>query len=326
MTTYSFLLILVVCILIVMGLFVLTVRVIFRPSAVRRLKQLVKEERRNYDDGNNPLEQSVETISSKLGPLVRFSAPKGPWDLSPLHKDLMAAGYRGLSAGIIYLGLKTLLTFFFPVTFMILAGVFELNLDSKQMGLFVLVCAAFGYLLPNFILSFLVTKRRRELFENFPDALDLMRICVEAGLALDMAIARVGEELRIRSKALSDEFRLVSLEQRAGATRNLALNNMALRVGIQDIDALVATLVQADRFGTSIADSLRVHSENLRLGRRLRAEEQAAKIPTKILLPLILCIFPLLFILILTPAIANIQHGLKGEPSVAESTESEQSP
>ncbi len=324
MTATSLFLLLVVGVLLVVGLLTTSLGSIFKPSAARRLKKMVEEDRRNYGDGSSSLAQAGQFITGKLTPLARFSAPEGPWDASPLRRELMAAGYRSPSAGMAYLGLKTFLTFLFPLLFLILSAVLSLSLDTRQMALFILVCAAFGYMLPNFALSFLVSKRRQELYENFPDALDLMRICVEAGLALDVAIARVGEEMRMRSKALSDEFRLVVLEQRAGSARNMALSNLAVRVGLKDIDALVATLIQADKFGTSIADSLRVHSENLRLGRRLRAEEQAAKIPTKILLPLIICIFPLLFILILSPAVANIQHAMKGEPSP--STENEQSP
>ncbi len=315
---------LVLSVIIVVSLLVMAINNLFKPSADRRLKKMVEEERRNYSDDSSSFAQAGQFISNKLKPLARFSAPDGPWDVSPLRRELMAAGYRSSSAGMVYLGLKTLLTLFLPILFLVLSAFFKLSLDSNQMLLFVLIFSALGYMLPNFILSFLVSKRRGELYENFPDALDLMRICVEAGLALDVAIARVGEEMRMRSTALSDEFRLVVLEQRAGSARSMALNNLAMRVGLQDVDALVATLVQADKFGTSIADSLQVHSDNLRLGRRLRAEEQAAKIPTKILLPLILCIFPLLFILILSPAINSIRHSMGGEPS--SSTESEQSP
>ncbi|MDE2259602.1 MAG: type II secretion system F family protein, partial [Betaproteobacteria bacterium] len=281
MLSLPFLLPLIAGVLIVAGLVALILGNIFKPSAARRLKIMVEEERRNYGDGKSSLAQAGQFIAGRLTPLARFSAPKGPWDTSSLRRELVAAGYRNPSAGMVYLGLKTLLTFLFPGAFLVFSAVAGLTFAPKQMAFSILVCTAFGYLLPNFILSFLVSRRRRELYENFPDALDLIRICVEAGLALDMAIARVGEEMQIRSKALSDEFRLVVLEQRAGSTRNLALNNLAMRIGIKDVDALVSTLVQADRFGTSISDSLRVHSENLRLGRRLRAEEEAAKIPTK---------------------------------------------
>lgn len=323
MQMLTLIILLIVCTTVVVGLALFAIGSLFKPTAVRRLHKMVEEERKVYGEDPEPMTQAGKQLRDRLKPLARFSAQKEPWDVSPLRRELMAAGYRGESAGLVYLGLKTLLTFFFPVFFLLLSALLQWHLDTRQIAFVVLVCAALGYMLPNFVLSFLSSKRRRELYENFPDALDLMRICVEAGLALDVAIARVGEEMRIRSRALSDEFRLVMLEQRAGSSRSRALTNLAMRVGIQDVDSLVATLVQAERFGTSISDSLRVHSENLRLGRRLQAEEQAAKIPTKILLPLIICIFPLLFIMILSPAIANIKHAMKGE---AASTEIQSAP
>jgi tight adherence protein C len=319
MPSISFLLFLVIGLLLVLGFTGLMLFKLFIPSANRRLKKMVEEERRNYGDEGSSFEQAGQYITGKLKPLARLSAPEGPWDVSPFRMKLMAAGYRSPTAGMAYLGLKTFLTFIFPILFLILSAIIKFSLDSTEMVLYILACSAFGYLLPNFVLSIMVSKRRRELYENFPDALDLMRICIEAGLSLDVAISRVGEEMRIRSKALSDEFMLVVLEQRAGSARSMALNNLAMRVGIKDIDALVSTLVQADKFGTSILDSLKVHSENFRLSRRLRAEEQAAKIPTKILLPLITCIFPLLFILILGPAIGNIRHAMNGESPTPES-------
>ena len=318
MGSMTLVIILIVGAVVIAGMALVFINLILKPSAIRRLNKMVEEERKVYGEEPPSVAQASQLITQRLIPLARFSAPKdAAWDVSPLRRDLMAAGYRSESAGMIYLGLKTFLTFLFPIIFLVCTALFQWPLEPRQIGFVVIILAALGYMAPNFVLSALVSRRRQELFENFPDALDLMRICVEAGLALDAAIARVGEEMRIRSRALSDEFHLVVLEQRAGSTRNLALSNLAMRVGIEDVDALVATLVQADRFGTSISDSLRVHSENLRLGRRLRAEEKAAKIPTKILLPLILCIFPLLFILILSPAIANIKHALKGGGEVA---------
>ncbi len=322
MQSVTLVVLLVVCAAVIVALALFVIGSMFKPSAVQRLHKMVEEERKAYGEEAEPMTHAGKALRDRLKPLARFSAPKEPWDVSPIRRELMAAGYRSESAGLVYLGLKTLLTFLFPMLFLLISGFLHWELATRQTAFGVLVGAALGYMLPNVVLSFLASRRRRELYENFPDALDLMRICVEAGLALDVAIARVGEEMRIRSKALSDEFRLVMLEQRAGSTRNMALTNLATRVGIQDVDSLVATLIQADRFGTSISDSLRVHSETLRLGRRLRAEEQAAKIPTKILLPLTMCIFPLLFILILSPAIANIKHSMKGESSPTETQSS----
>ncbi len=163
-----------------------------------------------------------------------------------------------------------------------------------------------GYFLPNGILDRMVAKRQHELFMAFPDALDLLRVCVEAGLGLDAAIKRVGQEIQLESHALAQEFSLLGLELRAGASRNNALRNLALRIGLEDINSLVSMLIQADRFGTSMADSLRVHSESLRSKRRIKAEEAAAKLPVKILLPLIFCVFPSLLTVLMGPAVINI--------------------
>lgn len=168
------------------------------------------------------------------------------------------------------------------------------------------VCSVFGYFLPTGVLDRLVAMRQRELFLAFPDALDLLRVCVEAGLGLDAAVERVGREMQIESQALAQEFSLLGLELRAGAGRTDALRNLALRIGLKDIDTLVAMLIQADRFGTNMADSLLVHSESLRSKRRLAAEEAAAKLPVKILMPLIFCVFPALLTVLLGPAVINI--------------------
>jgi tight adherence protein C len=166
--------------------------------------------------------------------------------------------------------------------------------------------AALGYFLPNAFLEQRIAQRKREVFESFPDAMDLITVCVEAGLGLDAALSRVGEEMHVRSPILGEELHLINLELRAGSSRERALRNLALRTGVEEIDALVAMLVQSDRFGTSVADSLRVHAESLRTKRRLRAEEAAAKIAVKLLFPLIFFIFPSMLLVLLGPALIGI--------------------
>jgi len=168
--------------------------------------------------------------------------------------------------------------------------------------------AALGYFLPNVFLARRIAYRKREIFESFPDAMDLIIVCVEAGLGLDAALARVGEEMHMRSPILGEELHLINLELRAGSSRERALRNLALRTGVEDIDTLVAMLVQSDRFGTSVADSLRVHADNLRTKRRLRAEEAAAKIALKLLFPLIFFIFPSMLLVLLGPAFISINR------------------
>lgn len=296
--------------LVVVGILVYALHSVFKPSAIQRLNKLISEDKRLYGDTGKVMEGAQSFLKQNISPLAKFAQPKQSWDVSPLRRDLMSAGYRTEMAGKIYLGLKTVLTFALPLVFLAVSSLFQFFKEDgvQNLAFYIFVLAALGYMLPNLILSVLVKRRRKDLRSNFPDALDLMRICVEAGLTLDVAIGRVGEEMRIRSKVLSDELHLVALEQRAGSQRNQALSNLAMRAGIPEVDALVSTLIQAEKFGTSVSDSLRIHSENLRLTRRLEAEEQAAKIPTKILLPLILFIFPILFILIISPAVDSVKR------------------
>jgi tight adherence protein C len=169
-----------------------------------------------------------------------------------------------------------------------------------------LLTAAIGYYIPNAVLSRLVFLRQREVFETFPDAADLMLVCVESGLGLDAALLRVADEIRIKSRVLAEELHLLNLEIRAGAGREKALRNLALRTGVEEVGTFVTMLVQTDRFGTSIGEALRVFSDELRTKRKLRAEELAAKIPLKLLFPLIFFIFPSLLLVLLGPAFIQV--------------------
>ena len=244
----------------------------------------------------------------KMGrPFARLALPKQGWENSHLRIRFMNAGYRFPSAPVLFFASKTLLALLLPLLLALYFGLSATNVIKPGQVLALLVgVAALGYFLPNVWLMWRIRNRQREIFESFPDALDLMTVCVEAGLALDAALSRVGEEMRLKSVILADELHLVSLEMRAGSGRERALRNLALRTGVGEIDSLVALLVQSDRFGTSVADSLRIHSESLRTKRRLRAEEAAAKIAVKLLFPLIFCIFPALMLVLLGPSFITI--------------------
>lgn len=272
-----------------------------------RLKRLSEE------SGSDELASEAqwhERVLAMAGPIGKLALPKGGWERSHLRTRFMNAGLRNASAPALYFAAKTILTFMLPALFLSYLGLWHGAANSQLVLLGITAAAALGYYLPTIVLAHLIKQRQRDLFENFPDALDLMIVCIEAGLSLDAVIARAGEEVRINSPALADELHLVTLELRAGASREQALRNLALRSGIEEIDALVAMLIQADRFGTSIADSLRVQSESLRSKRRLRAEEAAAKIPTKMLFPLIFCVFPALLVVLLGPAVLSIHRVL----------------
>jgi len=155
-------------------------------------------------------------------------------------------------------------------------------------------------------LKWRVDKRKEKILKGFPDALDLMVVCLEVGTSLDAAIYRVGEEMKLGNKVLSEEFKLLSLELRAGKQRRDALRNLALRTDSEDVSTLVSLLIQTDKFGTSVAQALRVHSDSMRTKRYQRAEEVATKLPVKLLFPLILFFFPSLFVILLGPAVIQI--------------------
>lgn len=243
-------------------------------------------------------------------PFAKLALPTEGWEHSAVRQRFMHAGYRGNSAPVFYFSAKAILALAFPAAFLVYLGAVESSLNANTTLFRLLILSAMGYYLPNVVLARRVAHRQREIFESFPDALDLMRVCVEAGLALDAAIARVSDEFRLSSPILAEEFYLVNLELRAGSTRERALRNLAMRTNLEEVEGLVAMLVQADRFGTSVADSLRVHSDMLRSKRSLRAEEAAAKIPVKLLFPLIFCIFPSLLLVLLGPAFIGIYRVL----------------
>jgi tight adherence protein C len=247
-----------------------------------------------------------ERVLQLAGPLAKLSLPTEGWEQSPLRLRFMHAGYRGDGPIVLYFGAKTGLAILFPaiVYFYLLVAGAQLT-GSVQLSI-LLTAAAVGYYLSNVVLSRLVFLRQREVFESFPDAADLLLVCIESGLGLDAALVKVTEEIRTRSAVLSEEFHLVNLELRAGSTREKALRNLALRTGVDEVNTFVTMLIQADRFGTSIGDSLRVFSEELRVKRRLRAEELAAKIPLKLLFPLVFCIFPALLCVLLGPAFIQV--------------------
>ncbi|MDV6342313.1 type II secretion system F family protein [Nitrosomonas sp. Is24] len=272
-----------------------------------RLDQIASEYATSALNESNPWEEVANKLTS---PFASLSLPSEGWESSPLRTLFMHAGYRSQSVPFFYFGGKTLLAMLVPGIFLLYAGIsgLELNNDASLIVFLALVTA--GYYLPNVVLTYVIKIRQRDLFENFPDAIDLMTVCVEAGLGLDAAMRKVGEEMYVKCKPLSEELHLVNLEMRAGRSRDQALRNLALRTGVEEIEGLVAMLIQADRFGTSIASSLRVHSDMLRTKRRLRAEEAAAKIALKLLFPLILFILPTLLVVMVGPAIIGVSKTL----------------
>lgn len=252
----------------------------------------------------------VEKVVKVAKPFAKLSLPEEGWEKSPLRTRFINAGWRSPSAPAVYFAAKTVLAVGLPMLLAIIFTQQTATISRNSLLFILLVCAAVGYYLPNVLLSRTIEKRQREIFENFPDALDLLTVCVEAGLSLDQALNKVASEMQLKSIVLSHELELVLIEMRAGFSREKALRNLALRTGVEDIDTLVAMLIQSERFGTSMGDSLRIHSENLRSKRRFRAEEAAAKIALKLLFPLIFFIFPTLLLVLLGPAFIQIYRVL----------------
>ncbi|ELX11929.1 type II secretion system protein [Janthinobacterium sp. HH01] len=244
----------------------------------------------------------VEKVAQAAQPFSRMSLPEEGWERSPLRTRFMNAGWRSASAPSLYFAAKTLLALGLPAVVAVVGAAALQGALNKLYLHLLLVTAAIGYYIPNVVLSRKAAGRSREIFENFPDALDLLTVCVEAGLSLERALAKVAGEIHIKSLALAQELQLVLMEMRAGFTKEKALRNLALRSGVEDVDTLVAMLIQSQRFGTSMGESLRVHSDNLRSKRSVIAEEAAAKIALKLLFPLIFCIFPTLMLVLIGPA------------------------
>ncbi|WP_114971736.1 type II secretion system F family protein [Rhodoferax ferrireducens] len=252
----------------------------------------------------------LHRVAKLTRPISKLSMPEEGFEKSPIRLRFAHAGIRNAAAPSAFFGIKTLLTVGLPLIGFVLLTLAGSPLKGNNLLLAMLALAALGYYGPNLVLSHLVMVRQREIFESFPDALDLMTVCVEAGLGTEAAMMRVAEDLQFKSPALADEMRIVNLELRAGAVRERALRNLAIRTGVEEVDGFVTMISQAERFGTSIAASLRVHAEMLRTRRRQRAEEAAAKIALKLLFPLIFCIFPSLMVVLMGPAMIQIYRVL----------------
>jgi len=248
----------------------------------------------------------IEQVVRAVRPLTKLSVPDEGWEKSALRARFMNAGWRSPSAPALYFASKTVLALVLPALAGLGIAFMPAAQDGTRIMFLLLLAASCGYYLPNAVLARVVKRRKREIFETIPDALDLLTVCVEAGLSLERALVKVAAEIHIKSVTLAQELQLVLMEMRAGFSKEKALRNFALRIGLDDVDSLVAMLIQSERFGTSIGDALRVYSENLRNKRRLIAEEAAAKISLKLLFPLIFCIFPTLLMVLLGPAMIQL--------------------
>jgi tight adherence protein C len=242
-------------------------------------------------------------VTAAVQPFARYVMPSSNKEFGSMQDRLLKAGFQSPDAVAIFYGLKTVLAVLFFAAYMFASPWLP---KSSHPLLFAAAAALLGLTLPNFVLNRKVERRQRTLRHAFPDALDLLVVCVESGLGLGAGLQRVAQELHISYPELAAELDRVNAEMQAGMDRELALRNLATRTGLADIKSLVGVLIQTMRFGTSIADALRVYSEEFRDRRMQLAEEQAAKLGTKMIFPMVLCFFPSFFLVAVGPAIIRI--------------------
>jgi tight adherence protein C len=244
-------------------------------------------------------------ILAVLEPVNRYLLPTKGSERSKMEQKLMYAGLRTANALPLFYALKTGLALLFLIA-VVTAAAWLPQWSGGRVVFFALLAAFIGLMLPNYVLDHMVERRQKRLRDAFPDALDLLVVCVEAGLGLTAAIQRVSDELKFSHPELGAEFAQVTAEMRAGVEREVALKSLAWRTGLEDIRGLVSLLIQTLKFGTSVGETLRIYSEEFRDKRMQRAEELAAKIGTKLVFPLVLCLFPSFFVVAVGPAVIRI--------------------
>lgn len=276
---------------------------VFRPASAATERLVELQEVRPLDSGlddENPLAAIAERVAE---PLQRFVPPSAA-DAAKLQVQLMQAGYRSHNAPAVFRAIQFLTMLALPSAVALL-WLFTAKPWNSAL-VYVLIAFAVGFYLPRFILKRKIAKRQLRITWGLADALDLMVVTMEAGLGLNSAMVRVSKELKDVHPDISKEFELANLEVRVGRERNEALRNLVDRTGVEDLRSLVAMLIQADRFGTSIAKAVRVYADALRTKRRQRAEQAAQKAAFKLLFPLGVFLFPTLFIMVMGPALINI--------------------
>lgn len=252
-----------------------------------------------------------DTLAKAIQPVNSLVMPGKEAETSKMAARLRQAGYRSSNAVTSFYGTKLILALSFGGLTLFAATLFP-RFSVMQVVYGVLLASFFGVVLPNIILASKIEKRRTAIMNGFPDTLDLLVICTEAGLGLNAAMQRVSDELGVSYPELSEELEMVNAEIRVGVDRITALRGLADRTGIEEIRGLVTLLTQSLRFGTSIAETLRIYSDEFRDKRMQKAEEEAAKVATKMIFPLVLCMFPAFFIVAIGPAILGVMKAMKG--------------
>jgi len=275
--------------------------------SIRAKGQSLSKSASQKKEGQPSLKDQGIKLLERLG---QVNKPKDQAVTTRLRASLATAGYRSPRAIVVFLGTRIFLAILFGLAFLVFGSDLMQGKDPMYFPLVMIGVMVAGFYGPQLWLSNTINKRKERLVNGFPDALVLMVVCVEAGLGLDQAISRVGHEVKQGHPDLGDEFILLNLELRAGLSREQGLRNLVSRTDLDDIRSLVALLIQTDRFGTSIGQALRVHSDSMRLKRRLKAEERGAQLPVKLMIPLILFIFPALMVVIIGPGAISLFRNL----------------
>ncbi len=280
-------------------------------------KRITKIVRQGWTPADTSLSKKANThkVAPVINILSKLSLPEEGWQSSIVQIKFLQAGILNKNVPHYYYAVKTLLTLVLPLVLALFLYFTQPFSPLARIMLFVLLTAATGYYLPEISLRFITKKRTERMRKSLPDMIDLMVICTESGMGIDAAIARISREMARTNPDLAQEFYLAALEMRAGVTRIEALRNLALRSRLEDLEDLVSVLVQADKFGTSLAEALRVQSDMMRTRRTQRAEELAAKIPVKMTVPLILFIFPTLMLVLLGPAVIQLMQVFANKPA-----------
>ena len=289
-----------------------TTRVLFPQDAVgRRLREDGDAGTASGKTSAHSLKKDSETILTRLlRPLYQYVIPTDDEGLSRIRATLMQAGYMGPSAPRVYYGLRVGLAISLPLVFSLFTPILSRQMPIEKIIMIALGVALFGLYLPSLWVSQKRAKRQLAASNGFPDTLDMLLVCVEAGLSLDGALNRVGQEIEKAHPVLAEQFMLVSLELRAGKSREEALRNLSHRIGIDDVRSFVTLLVQSENLGTSISLALRIHAEEMRRKRMSKAEEKANKLPVKLSVPLVLCILPALMLTVMSPAVITVMRNL----------------
>jgi len=310
---------LIITILVFLSAFFIVVGIfIFIRSGMERRALLEKIQHDGSPAASGDAESRASEKVPAVAPLVRLSLwlgnlikPKDENEISRSRLLFLRAGYRHRNTPVVFLGLKLLLAPALPAAFYV-AQILYFHMPSLYAIFIAFFLALVGFNLPHWWVKMKISRRKEKITEGFPDALDLLVVCVEAGMGLDSAINRVAAEMEMANKPISEEFKMLNMELRAGRTRRDALKSLSARTDLDDVNSLVTLIIQTDRFGTSVAQALRVHSDSMRTKRFQRAEERAAKIPTKLIFPLVLFIFPSMFIIFLAPPLIQVYRMWKG--------------